>query len=63
VDETLYELFRRVGTDRAVQLARTLCEEKLPLEEVAQHLGIPGEQVIQGTIELLQRGVIRFKQR
>jgi CheY-like chemotaxis protein len=60
VEPTLYELFRRVGSNRLVPLARVICEQKLPLAEAARSLGLPPAQVAQGVAELLHRGVVRF---
>jgi DNA-binding response OmpR family regulator len=60
VDAALYELYRRLAPDPAVRLARALCEERQRPDEIARTLSVNAQQVTQGAIELLHRGIIRF---
>jgi DNA-binding response OmpR family regulator len=60
VEPTLYDLFRRVASNRQVNLAKVICEDQLPLAEAVKELGLPAQQVAQGVAELLHRGVVRF---
>lgn len=60
VDEELYELYRRVGSDRGARLARAICEERMRPADVAGALNMPPQEVQDGLKELLRRGVISF---
>ncbi|HZA52446.1 MAG TPA: response regulator, partial [Myxococcaceae bacterium] len=60
VDGDLYQLYRRVASDRDLMIARALCEEKLPAQQLAAHLQLPPEIVEAGIADLLRRRVIRF---
>lgn len=61
VDLDLYGLYRRVSNDRDLGIARAICEQKVPTHELAAHLDLPPEDIIeQGVADLLRRQVIRF---
>jgi DNA-binding response OmpR family regulator len=61
VDEELYELFRKIGSDRELMLARAVCEQRVPVEELAERLSVDPSEVRQGLKELLRRRVISFR--
>lgn len=61
VDETLYELFFRVGSTKELVVARALCEQKIAPAKLASHLGISPEEVAAGLRELLRRQVVSFR--
>ena len=60
VDEELYELYRRVGSDRGVQLARAICEQRMRPADIGGALDLQPDEVQDGLKELLRRGVISF---
>lgn len=60
VDEPLYELYRKIGTDRGLLLAQAICEQKMKPSDVSAALSIPPGEVLDGLKELLRRGVISF---
>jgi hypothetical protein len=60
VDGDLYQLYRRVASDRDLMIARALCEERLPAQQLAAQLQLPPEVVEAGIADLLRRRVIRF---
>jgi len=60
VDEELYELYRRVGSERGLRLAKAICEERMRPADIAGALELPAEEVQDGLKELLRRGVISF---
>jgi hypothetical protein len=60
VDADLYRLYRRVSSDRHLMIARALCEEKIPAQQLPSQLKLPPEVVEAGIADLLRRQVIRF---
>jgi DNA-binding response OmpR family regulator len=61
VDEELYELFRKIGSDRQLMLARAICEQRLPPKELGPRLALSASEVREGLQELLRRRVITFR--
>jgi DNA-binding response OmpR family regulator len=57
-DTEIYDLYLRVASTRDAQLARALCEEKVPPSQLATHLGFPEDEVRASLVEMLRRGVI-----
>jgi DNA-binding response OmpR family regulator len=60
VDAELYALFQRLGKPQDVQVARAICEQRLPPEALPEALSISPERVEHGLRELLRRRVIHF---
>jgi hypothetical protein len=63
VDEVLYDLFRRIGSETQVALAQAICEKRLGLAELPERLNLSREQVDEGVRELLRRRVIEVSRR
>lgn len=61
VDPELYDLFRRIAPDRRVELARALCEQKVPLADLPQIVNISPEEATAGLRELIRRGVLKVR--
>lgn len=62
VDEVLYDLYRQVGSDRGVELARAVCEARIPVAQLPAKLGQTAVEVQEGIKELLRRGVLSFRE-
>ena len=60
IDQSLYDLFRRVASEEDVRLARAVCEDGLRPAEAAERLSLSPDQVHDGLKEMVRRGVIRF---
>ena len=58
IDEELYALYLRVGSERDVLLLRALWEEKIAPAGLSAHLSFPPEEVKASLTELMRRGVI-----
>ena len=61
VDEELYVLFRKIGSDRELMLARAVCEQRVVPGELSAHLGLTPAEIEDGLKELLRRRVISFR--
>ncbi|HEX4620749.1 MAG TPA: response regulator, partial [Myxococcaceae bacterium] len=61
VDEELYEVFRKIGSDRDLMLARAVCEQRVAPSELTAHLSVTAAEVEDGLRELLRRRVITFR--
>jgi CheY-like chemotaxis protein len=61
VDEELYEVFRKIGSDRDLMLARAVCEQRVAPGELSAHLNLTPAEVEDGLKELLRRRVISFR--
>jgi DNA-binding response OmpR family regulator len=59
MDPELYDLFRKVAVDWKRELARAVCELKVPPADLARTLNISPEQVTNGLRDLIRRGVIK----
>jgi DNA-binding response OmpR family regulator len=61
-DPGLYDLYLRIASSRDARIARALCEEKIPIEKLAEHVGFPADEVRASIIELVRRGVVSLDQ-
>src|SRR5439155_9466230 len=61
IDEELYQLYQRVGSDRDLMLARAVCEQRVRPADLARHLSLSPDEVNSGLKELLRRRVISFE--
>ncbi|HYV48263.1 MAG TPA: response regulator [Myxococcaceae bacterium] len=60
VDHELYDLYRKIASDKRVELARAVCEQRMPTSNLPAAVKLPADQVTEGLRDLLRRGVIRF---
>ena len=60
VDVELYDLYRKIASDKRVELARAVCEQQVPTSDLPAAVQLPAEQVTEGLRDLLRRGVIAF---
>ena len=60
VDHELYDLYRKIASDKRVELARAVCEQQIPASDLPAAVRLPADQVTEGLRDLLRRGVIRF---
>jgi DNA-binding response OmpR family regulator len=60
VDHELYDLYRKIASDKRVELARAVCEQQLTTSNLPAAVKLPADQVTEGLRDLLRRGVIRF---
>lgn len=61
VDQELYELFRKIASERRAELARAVCEHHVAPAQLPEVLQTSPDEVADGLRELLRRGVIRFR--
>lgn len=59
-DEVLYEVYRKTMPDRAVQIAKAVCEEQVRPADVASRLHVSPDEVNEVVKDLLRRKVISF---
>ncbi len=60
IDPELYGLFCRISPERSVRIARAVCEDRIPPQQVPHHLTLPLEEVELALVDLARRRVLKF---